>query len=72
MEAEIAQGMRALIVGALALLEQGVETPEALESLPTAQWSQVLRFAAAAAALNCMREGADPPRRSEVDALIAA
>lgn len=56
----------------VALLEQGVETPEALESLPTAQWSQVLRFAAAAAALNCMREGADPPRRSEVDALIAA
>jgi len=56
----------------VALLEQGVETVEALESLPTAQWSHVLRFAAAAAALNCMREGADPPRRGEVDALLAS
>ncbi|VTY32903.1 Fructokinase [Xylophilus ampelinus] len=56
----------------VALLEHGVETAEALESLSMATWSQVLRFAAAAAALNCMREGADPPRRGEVDALLAS
>ena len=56
----------------VALLEGGVESVDALATLPTAQWAQVLRFAAAAAALNCMREGADPPRRSEVDALLAS
>ncbi|MDN4588916.1 carbohydrate kinase [Xenophilus aerolatus] len=56
----------------VALLEHGVESAEALASLPTAQWLQVLRFSAAAAAINCMREGADPPRRGEVDALLAS
>lgn len=55
----------------VALVEQGVRTREALAALPDAGWQQVLNFAAAAAALSCTREGADPPRRSEVDALTS-
>lgn len=54
----------------VALLERGVETPEALATLSTDHWTEVLRFAAAAAAINCTREGADPPQRAEVDALL--
>ena len=55
----------------VALVEQGVTTRVALEALGDDAWRQVLRFAATAAALNCTREGADPPRRAEVDALLA-
>ncbi|KQM71318.1 carbohydrate kinase [Xylophilus sp. Leaf220] len=53
----------ALSVG---LLEQGVEQPAQLAALADATWRTVLQFAAAAAALNCTREGANPPRRDEV------
>lgn len=55
----------------VALVEQGVRTRADLAELPDAGWRQVLRLAAAAAALNCTREGADPPARIEVDALLA-
>jgi len=55
----------------VALLEHGVETPSQLAQVPDAAWRVVLRFAATAAALNCTREGADPPRRAEVDAALA-
>ena len=54
-----------------ALLERGVDSADALAALPTERWAEVLCFAAAAAALNCTREGADPPQRAEVDALLA-
>ncbi|WP_326533901.1 carbohydrate kinase family protein [Pseudorhodoferax sp.] len=53
----------------VALLGQGVQDADALAALATEAWSQVLRFAATAAALNCAREGADPPRRMAVEAL---
>jgi len=32
----------------------------------------VLKFAATAAALNCTREGADPPTREELRAMLGA
>ena len=53
------------------LLEQGVEQPSQLAAVSDAQWRAVLRFATTAAALNCTREGADPPRRAELDAALA-
>lgn len=58
----------------VALLERGVGDAQALAALPPQGmqgWEGVLRFAAMAAALNCAREGADPPRRAEVDAALA-
>ncbi|WP_076506773.1 carbohydrate kinase [Pseudacidovorax sp. RU35E] len=54
----------------VALLERGVDTAEALATLPADGWLAVLRFAGAAAALNCTGEGANPPQRAEVDALL--
>lgn len=55
----------------VALLEQGVAQRDALRALPNPAWAAVLRFAATAAALNCTREGADPPTRDAVLALQA-
>ncbi|RZL92189.1 MAG: carbohydrate kinase [Variovorax sp.] len=59
----------ALSVG---LLEHGVEQAPQLDALPDDAWRSVLRFAATAAALNCTREGADPPRRAELEQALAA
>jgi len=56
----------------VALLDQGVEHAAALDSLPDAAWRQVLQFAASAAALNCLREGANPPTLVEVRAALDA
>ena len=44
------------------------DTP--LEALPDETWRDVLTFAAAAAALNCTRAGADPPDRGELEAFM--
>ncbi|RZI93315.1 MAG: carbohydrate kinase [Variovorax sp.] len=52
------------------LLEQGVERAEQLAELPDNAWGAVLRFAATAAALNCTREGCDPPTRAELQAAL--
>lgn len=51
------------------LLEHGVDHPRHLADLEDMTWHDVLAFAATAAALNCTREGADPPSRAEVVAL---
>ncbi|HVR51720.1 MAG TPA: carbohydrate kinase [Pseudorhodoferax sp.] len=53
----------------VALQDQGVDSAAALATLPGPAWAAVLRFAATAAALNCAREGADPPHREAVEAL---
>jgi len=53
------------------LLEQGVEHAPQLSDLPDAGWRRTLRFAVAAAALNCTRAGANPPSRAELDAALA-
>jgi fructokinase len=45
----------------VALLAHGVEHPAQLAELGDDHWRAVMRFAAIAAALNCTREGADPP-----------
>lgn len=55
----------------VALLERGVEDTGALAALSSECWRDVLKFATAAAAINCMREGANPPHRVEVNALLA-
>jgi fructokinase len=52
------------------LLERGVERAGALAELGDEEWGAVLRFAAAAAALDCTRPGCDPPRRGEVAAFL--
>ncbi len=54
------------------LLEQGVEDVQQLSDLGDDAWREVLRFAATAAALNCTREGADPPGREELRAALSA
>jgi fructokinase len=53
----------AMMVG---LLERGVLAQTNLAQLPDDQWRQTLDFAAKAAAINCTRPGANPPRRSEI------
>jgi fructokinase len=50
----------------VALLQHGIREADSLAELPDETWREVLRFAAATAALNCLREGADPPTRAEV------
>ncbi|RYZ08318.1 MAG: carbohydrate kinase [Comamonadaceae bacterium] len=54
----------------VALLEQGVEQAQQLTALSDEGWTAVLRFAATAAALNCTREGCDPPTRAELAAAL--
>ncbi len=54
------------------LLEQGVEHAQQLTDLPDRAWREVLRFAATAAALNCTREGCDPPTRAELRAALSS
>ncbi len=53
------------------LLESGVADRAGLAALTDDAWRTVLRFAVAAAAVNCTRPGADPPTHAEVDALLA-
>ena len=43
-----------------------------LDSLADTTWREVLSYAAAAAALNCTRPGADPPTASELDTFMTA
>jgi fructokinase len=52
------------------LAELGATTRSGLEQLPDTVLSEALRFAAAVAALNCTRPGADPPTRAEVDRFL--
>lgn len=53
------------------LAERGALSRGAVGLLARDDLLAVLRFAAAAAALNCTRPGADPPRREEVAAFLA-
>lgn len=53
------------------LAELGVSSRSTLERMTEGELAGVLRFAAAVAALNCTRPGADPPRRASVDAFVA-
>lgn len=49
-----------------ALAERDALSPAALRQLPASTWSEVLGFAAQAAAITCSRRGADLPRRAEL------
>ena len=53
-----------------ALLDAGVERAAQFGMLDDHTWRGVLRFAATAAALNCTRDGADPPTLAEVRAVL--
>lgn len=55
----------------VALLDQGVNDSVSLAGLADDAWLGVLRFAATAAALNCTREGANPPTLAEVQNALA-
>jgi len=54
----------------VALLNEGVIDAAELGDLPNPAWLRVLQFAATAAALNCTREGANPPTLAEVQAAL--
>jgi fructokinase len=56
----------------VSLLEHGIEQPSQIAALGEQAWAEVLKFAATAAALNCTREGADPPTREELRAMLGA
>ncbi|MBP0573138.1 carbohydrate kinase, partial [Mycobacterium tuberculosis] len=51
--------------------EMDLLAPERLATLDFAVLTEVVRFAAAAAAVTCTRRGADLPRRAEVEAFLA-
>ncbi|MET3496985.1 carbohydrate kinase family protein [Variovorax boronicumulans] len=55
----------------VSLLAHGVEHPAQLGDLSDEAWTEVMRFAATAAALNCTREGADPPTLQAVHTALA-
>lgn len=58
--------------GLLAWLgEHGITSRAALDGLPPSDLREALRFAAAVAALNCTRAGADPPRLAAVEAFMS-
>ena len=54
----------------VALLNRGVVQAAQLDHLTDADWNKVLQFAATAAALNCTREGANPPTLAEVQSAL--
>ena len=51
----------------VSLLDRGVADPAGVTGLSDDAWRRVVRFAIAAAAVNCTRRGADPPTHAEVD-----
>jgi fructokinase len=55
----------------VSLLAHGVEQPAQLGALSDEAWREVMAFAATAAALNCTREGADPPTLAAVHVALA-
>jgi fructokinase len=54
-----------------ALYEHGVRGRQQLVAMPDRAIEETLSYAAAAAALNCAREGADPPTRAELQAFLS-
>ena len=54
----------------VAMAQREVARAEQLRSLPDETWREIMRFAATAAALNCTRAGANPPRLAEVLAFL--
>jgi fructokinase len=55
----------------VSLLAHGVEQPAQIGELGDDAWREVMAFAATAAALNCTREGADPPTLAAVHTALA-
>jgi fructokinase len=61
--------MATLLAG---LAAQGALTPAGLEALTAEALTAVLRRAATAAAINCVRAGCNPPTLTELDAALAS
>ena len=59
----------ALLAG---LVQRRVITCAALQDVSNEDLQEILRFAAAAAALNCTRAGANPPRYVEVERFLVS
>jgi fructokinase len=53
------------------LAERGMVTREAVLEISEAALDEILRFATAVAALNCMQAGANPPQRAEVERFLS-
>jgi fructokinase len=61
-----------LMAGVLTWLnERGALRPAMLSTLDSAALSEMLRFGAVVAGLNCQHVGCVPPTRGEVDAVLA-
>lgn len=61
-----------LMAGILTWLDrEGLLTPDALAGLDADALSEMLRFGAVAAGLNCGHKGCQPPRLDEVEAVLA-
>ncbi len=61
-----------LMAGILTFLaEVGSLTPGKLGQVDQKTLAQTLRFGAVVAGLNCAHKGCNPPRRAEVDAVLA-
>lgn len=54
------------------LADAGLLSPQGLERIAPDRLTALIHRAATAAALNCTREGCDPPTRAELDAHLAA
>ncbi len=52
------------------LIDNGVDSPDALMRLDAISWAEALRFATTAAAITCTRPGADPPTKAETLAAL--
>lgn len=62
-----------LMAGILtALTDRSALNPAAMDALGDGELSEILRFGAAVAGLNCAEKGCHPPSRIEVDTLLAS
>lgn len=52
--------------------QRGATTADSLTDVPTDTWRDIIRTAAAAAAITCSRTGAQPPTSAELQEFLTA